>query len=66
MQKSTILKKPRAASLALIIKIFSANLCANRTKNGGRRLPDVKHECYAKLSVITYLKLNNLVIPFRS
>ncbi len=28
-----------------------ANLYANRTKTGGRKLPDVKHECYAKLSV---------------
>ncbi len=38
-----------------MMKIFSANFCANRTKNGGRRLPVIKHECYAKLSVITYL-----------
>ena len=38
-------------------KISYANLCANQTKNGGRRLPVVKHECYAKSSVITYLKL---------
>ena len=51
-----IKKKRRAASLALIMKICSA-LCANRTKNGGRRLPVIKHECYAKLSVITYLKI---------
>ncbi len=29
---------------------------ANRTKNGGRRLPDVKHECYGKLSVKSVLK----------
>ncbi len=29
---------------------------ANRTKNGGRRLPDVKHECYGKLSVKSFLK----------
>ncbi len=32
-----------------------ANLYANRTKNGGRRLPDVKHECYGKLSVKSFL-----------
>ena len=31
-------------------------LYANRTKNGGRRLPDVKHECYGKLSVKSVLK----------
>ncbi len=31
-------------------------LYANRTKNGGRRLPDVKHECYQKLSVKSVLK----------
>ncbi len=33
-----------------------ANLYANRTKKGGRRLPDVKHECYGKLSVKSFLK----------
>ncbi len=32
-----------------------ANLNVNRTKNGGRRLPDVKHECYGKLSVKSFL-----------
>ncbi len=36
---------------------FCANLCANWSKDGGRKLPDVKHECYAKLSAITYLKV---------
>ncbi len=36
--------------------MYFASLCANRTKNGGRKLPDVKHECYAKLSVKSFLK----------
>ncbi len=40
------------------LKVSCANLCANRTKNGGRRLPDVKHECYGKLSVKSVLKLH--------
>ncbi len=47
----------KTESLALIMKISSANLCVNLAKNGGRRLLVVKHECYAKLSVITYLKV---------
>ena len=34
-----------------------ANLYANQTKNGGRRLPDVKHECYGKLSVKSFLNV---------
>ncbi len=49
-------KKRRAASLALIMKMSCANVHANRTKNGGRKLPDVKHECYGKLSVKSVLK----------
>ncbi len=53
---SNILKEWRAASLALIMKMSCANLYANRTKNGGRILPDVKHECYGKLSVKSFLK----------
>ncbi len=34
-----------------------SNLYAKRTKNGGRRLPDIKHECYGKLSVKSFLKI---------
>ncbi len=30
--------------------------------HGGVRLPVVKHECYAKLSVITYLKFGNVLM----
>ncbi len=37
------------------------HLYANQTKNGGRRLPDVKHECYGKLSVKSFpLTINYL------
>ncbi len=50
------IKKQRATSLALITKMSCANLYANRTKNGGRRFPNVKHECYGKLSVKSFLK----------
>ncbi len=39
-------------------RMSCANLYANRTKNGGRRLPDVKHECYGKLSVKSFLKVS--------
>ncbi len=55
-----ILKKRRAASLALITKMSCANLYANWSKNGGRRFPDVKHECYGKLSVKSVLKYTEL------
>ncbi len=48
-------KKRRAASLALIMKMFCATLCVNQNKNAGRKLPKVKHECYAKLSVKSFL-----------
>ncbi len=39
------------------------NLYANRTKNGGRRLPDVKHECYGKLSVKSFLNSLKDIVP---
>ncbi len=43
-----------------------ADLYANRTKNGGRRLPDVKHECYGKLSVKSVLKCWHLGVPINA
>ena len=43
----------------------NAIFCANRTLNGGRRLPAVKHECYAKISVKSFLKRTFLKFKFR-
>ncbi len=38
--------------------VYTIRVYGNWTKNGGRRLPDVKHECYGKLSVKSFLKKN--------
>ncbi len=39
--------------------VYTIRVYANRTKNGGRRLPDVEHECYGKLSIKSVLKCYN-------
>ncbi len=47
------------------MKMSCANLYANRTKKGGRRLPNVKHECYEKLTVKSVLKGMSPVVTLR-
>ena len=48
---------PYRCSQKLMVFTIREYLYANRTKNGGRRLPSVKDECYAKLSFKTFLKI---------